>query len=49
MEAYCMRCKAKKEIKDPVETTMKNGKPAVTGTCSACGAKMYKIGATISK
>jgi hypothetical protein len=45
MEAYCVKCKAKREIKDPVETTMKNGKPAVTGTCSVCGTKVFKIGA----
>ncbi len=45
MEAYCVRCKAKKEMKDPTETKMKNGKPAVSGTCVTCGTKMFKIGA----
>lgn len=45
MEAYCFKCKAKKEMKDPTETRMKNGKPAVTGTCVTCGTKMFKIGA----
>jgi hypothetical protein len=44
MEAYCVKCKAKREMKDPTETTMKNGKPATTGTCSVCGTKMFKIG-----
>ncbi|MHB8280088.1 MAG: DUF5679 domain-containing protein [Candidatus Humimicrobiaceae bacterium] len=34
MEAYCVKCKKKTEIKDPKEVTMKNGRPAVTGTCS---------------
>ena len=48
MEAYCVKCKAKKEMKDPTETKMKNGKPAVTGTCSTCGTKMFKIGASLS-
>jgi hypothetical protein len=24
--------------------TMKNGKPATTGTCPVCGTKIYKIG-----
>jgi hypothetical protein len=23
---------------------MKNGKPAVTGTCPVCGTKIFKIG-----
>ena len=45
MEAYCVKCKAKREMKDATETKMKNGKPAVTGTCSVCGTKMFKIGA----
>ena len=36
MDAYCVKCKAKTEIKDPKEVTMKNGGPAVTGTCSKC-------------
>ncbi len=44
MEAYCMKCKAKTEMKDPTPTTMKNGKPATTGTCSTCGTKVFKIG-----
>nr|CAA9223436.1 hypothetical protein AVDCRST_MAG63-614 [uncultured Armatimonadetes bacterium] len=48
MEAYCVKCKAKREVKDPVDTTMKNGKPAVTGTCTTCGTKLFKIGATVA-
>ena len=28
MEAYCVKCKAKREMKDPKEITMKNGRPA---------------------
>ena len=44
MEAYCMKCKQKREVKDPQPTTMKNGKPATTGTCGTCGTKLFKIG-----
>ena len=44
MEAYCVKCKSKKEMKDAQATTMKNGKPATTGTCPSCGTKMFKIG-----
>ena len=43
MEAYCMKCKAKKEMKDPKETTTKNGRPMVKGTCPDCGTKMNKF------
>ena len=46
MEAYCMKCKKKQEMKDPQATTMKNGKPATTGTCTVCGTKLFKIGKT---
>ena len=44
MEAYCVKCKAKREIKNATATTMKNGKPATTGECSTCGTKVFKIG-----
>ena len=44
MEAYCMKCKQKQEMKDATQTTMKNGKPAMTGTCAVCGTKLFKIG-----
>lgn len=44
VEAYCVKCKAKKEMNNPTAITMKNGKPATTGTCSTCGTKMFKIG-----
>ncbi len=44
MEAYCVKCRAKKEMKNPKAVTMKNKKPATTGTCPTCGTKMYKIG-----
>ncbi|HXA41958.1 MAG TPA: DUF5679 domain-containing protein [Candidatus Solibacter sp.] len=41
---YCLRCKEKREISNPQAITMKNGKPATTGTCPVCGTKIYKIG-----
>lgn len=44
VQAYCVKCKAKKDMKDPVVVTMKNGKPATQGTCPDCGTRMFKIG-----
>ena len=41
---YCVKCKAKREMTGAKKVTMKNGKPATTGTCKKCGTKMYKIG-----
>jgi hypothetical protein len=40
-----MKCKAKREMKNPQPVTMKNGKPATSGVCPVCGTKMFKIGA----
>ncbi len=45
VEAYCVKCKAKQEMKDPEQITMKNGRPATRGSCPSCGTKMFKIGA----
>jgi Zn finger protein HypA/HybF involved in hydrogenase expression len=44
MEAYCVKCRAKKQMKDPKAIKMKNGKPATQGTCPTCGTKMFRIG-----
>ena len=44
MQAYCMKCRAKKEMKDAKSITMKNGRPATQGVCPACGTKMFRIG-----
>ena len=40
---YCVKCKAKTEMKDAEKVTMKNGRPAMKGVCSKCGTGMYKI------
>jgi len=44
-QAYCVKCKTKREMKDAVQITMKNGRPATEGKCPVCGTKMFKIGA----
>lgn len=41
---YCLKDKKNVEIKNPQNITMKNGKPAITGTCPNCGTKIFKIG-----
>jgi hypothetical protein len=46
VEAYCVKCKSKRQMKDATKVTMKNGKPAMKGVCPECGTGMYKIGAT---
>jgi len=42
-KGYCVKCKAKKEMKNEAKVTMKNGRSAVKGKCTDCGTGMYKI------
>ena len=44
MQAYCVKCRAKREMKDAKAIIMKNGKPATQGVCPVCGTKMFRIG-----
>ena len=40
VQAYCVKCRAKKEMKDPKAIKMKNGRPATQGICPACGTRI---------
>jgi hypothetical protein len=43
MEGYCVKCRAKRDIKDPERVVLKNGRPAMKGTCPVCGTKMMRF------
>lgn len=43
-QGYCVKERKKIEIKDPKQVELKNGRPAVSGTCPDCGTKVFKIG-----
>jgi len=43
-EAYCVKCKKKREMQNEEQVIMKNGRKAVKGVCPICGTKMYRIG-----
>ena len=43
-EAYCVKCRQKREIQNPEVTKLKNGRPAVKGTCGECGTIVFRIG-----
>lgn len=47
--AYCVKCKAKKEMVDPQEGVTKNGRIITKGTCPDCGTKMSLIGGVAKK
>jgi len=42
-QGYCEKCKAKKEMKDAKEVTMKNKRKAMKGKCPTCGTNMFCI------
>jgi hypothetical protein len=42
-DGYCLKCKAKKTMKDAHTSTLKNGRSAMKGVCSTCGTKMSRI------
>ncbi len=44
VEAYCMKCKSKKQMSNPVQDKMANGRDCVKGVCPDCNTKMFKIG-----
>ncbi len=44
MEAYCLKCRASREVVDPEQVTLRNGRPATKGRCSKCNASVFRIG-----
>jgi DNA topoisomerase-1 len=46
MEAYCVKCKTKREIDQPKPVFVGNGTPATQGVCPACGSRMFRMGRT---
>lgn len=46
MEAYCVKCKTKHEINNPVPVFTSAGQPATRGVCSVCGTNLYRMGRT---
>jgi DNA topoisomerase I len=46
MEAYCMKCKTKREIVNPQALFNASGAPVTRGTCGVCGTTLYRTGRT---
>ncbi|HXV43229.1 MAG TPA: type I DNA topoisomerase, partial [Anaerolineae bacterium] len=44
--AYCVKCKEKREMKQPEAVYTANGTPGTSGVCPVCGTKMFKMGRT---
>ena len=45
-QAYCIKCKTKREIQNPQAVYNKAGAPATRGQCPECGRAIYRAGAT---
>ena len=43
MDAYCVKCKKKTEMKDAQAVKMKNGRSAMKGKCPVCGTSLFRI------
>ncbi len=44
LEAYCVKCKAKRPIDNPEPYFTASGRPAVRGTCPVCGTRLTRMG-----
>ena len=46
IQAYCVKCKEKRDVINPEAIFTKNGTPALRGKCGVCGTALFRMGAT---
>ena len=46
MQAYCMKCRAKRDLQSPQAVFTKSGAPGTRGQCGECGTKLFRMGST---
>jgi len=46
LEAYCVKCKTKREMDKPVAAFNKIGAPVTRGVCPECGTSLFRTGRT---
>ena len=42
-QAYCMKCREKRDIEDAELKTFRNGRPAYKGKCGICDTRMFTM------
>ncbi len=42
-EAYCVKCREKREMQNEQRVVTKNGRSALEGTCPVCGTKLFRF------
>ncbi|MCX7841395.1 MAG: toprim domain-containing protein, partial [Anaerolineae bacterium] len=45
-EAYCVKCKTRRELRNAEATFTTRGRAALRGTCAECGTVLYRLGRT---
>jgi Zn finger protein HypA/HybF involved in hydrogenase expression len=48
-QAYCVKCKERRNMKGEQQVIMKNGQHALSWFCTICGTKMFRIGGDRTK
>ena len=46
VEAYCVKCKQKREMQEPQAVFTASGTPATRGVCPVCGTTLFRMGRT---
>ena len=46
MEAYCVKCKTKRELHQPEAVFTATGSPGTRGQCATCGTRLFRMGKT---
>ncbi|NDJ61254.1 MAG: type I DNA topoisomerase, partial [Chloroflexi bacterium] len=46
LQAYCVKCKTKRDIENPQPTFTSSSTPATKGECPVCGTSLFRMGAT---
>ena len=42
-EIYCFKCREKTANQNVEEVVLNNGRPAVTGQCTVCGTRRFRM------
>lgn len=45
-QAYCVKCREKRDMLNPVPVYTKTGTPGTKGECPVCGTSLFRMGAT---
>ncbi|PWH19156.1 MAG: type I DNA topoisomerase [Ardenticatenia bacterium] len=46
LTAYCVKCRAKRPMRDPQPSYTASGRPCTQGVCPECGTTLFKMGRT---